>query len=551
MMPSATVKPKARNSRSCRTKGGTITQRGHMYDVQFERCGGKERHNHSFDFSSHPLRSKIPRYLFDRAEDLSSNTIINKCRTLKVLGEFFNSENERELNPRTYQLFLRWLRDTKDSRGAGRFIESTVSNYSKRCLEFYRFGLQNRYAGFSQRDLDTMLVAQNNLLRGACQRITQISVDKALSQETYYNLLRALSLELEQCRRVLQQRGSGARTSLYADGSQGMPRLDPNPYVVLAGVGGLLHGIRSPEFNSIKKTDLRVDPTHDRHELYVHAANKADGFIPVDGLFLEAWSLCEEWDGEARSSARSGERGVDDEGFIYSACYKYKFKRLIPLRTTYLNDQLLPYFYRKWFEHEVEGEDGVMRPLLHAENDPSRPLSCPYSKYRNAFGTHLADRQRDRQLTKEALRHEDESTGDRFYKNKTKLDHAKRVYHALKPEAQILAMKLKNPVMAGISAETLERAKSASASTPHGLCGAAMEGGDCVRASGCLNCPFLVVIASRRPRFEADRIDFEEKAEKLEAQGDIRGAENALSQAKLCQAHIIRIDNMFGGGSHE
>jgi hypothetical protein len=225
-------------------------------------------------------------------------------------------------------------------------------------------------------------------------------------------------------------------------------------------------------------------------------------------------------------------------------------RRIVQLRTSYLNEQVLSYFYRKWFKYEVEGKDGVMRPLLHAENDPSHPLSCPYSKYRNAFATHLADRQRDRQLTKEALRHENESTGDRFYKNKTKLDHAKRVYHALRPEAQILAMKLKNPIMAGISSETIGRAKSASASTPHGLCGVAMEGGNCVRASGCLSCPFLVVIASRRPRFEADRKDFEEKAEKLEAQGDIRGAENALSQAKLCQAHIIRIDDMLGGESH-
>jgi hypothetical protein len=163
----------------------------------------------------------------------------------------------------------------------------------------------------------------------------------------------------------------------------------------------------------------------------------------------------------------------------------------------------------------------------------------------------LADRQRDRQLTKEALRHEKESTGDRFYKKKSKLDHAKRVYHALKPEAQILAMKLKNPIMAGISAETIERAKGANADTPHGLCGVAMEGENCVRASGCLNCPHLVIIASRRPRFEADRKDFEEKAKKLEAKGDIRGAENALSQAKLCQAHIIRIDDMFDRGSDE
>jgi hypothetical protein len=548
MMSPGTVNPKAKNSRSYRTSGGSLTKTGHKYEVQFERYGGKERATYSFDFSSHPLRIIIARYLFDQAEGLSISTISNKCLLLRVLGEFLNLVNERGLNPRTHQSFLQWLRDTKGRGGAHRFNENTIMKYAGLCVECYKFGLQNKYAGFSQRDLDTIVVAQSNMLRGARKRTEQVSIDKALSQETFYNLLKAMSLELEQCRRVSKQRKSGVRVSLYADGSRGMLRLDPNPYVVLAGVCGLLHGIRSSEFCSIKRSDLRVDQINGRHELFVHATNKDDGYIPVDDLFLEVWSLCEEWDKDARACARVEEDSTDDPGFVYSASCSWRFKGLIPLRTSYLNRPFLPHFYKKWFEYEVTGEDGVKRPLLHAENDPTRPLWCPYSKYRNAFGVHLADRQRDRQLTKEALRHEKESTGDRFYKNKTKLDHAKRVYHALKPEAQILAMKLKNPIMAGISAETLERAKSANASTPHGLCGAAMEGEDCVRASGCLNCPHLVVIASRRPRFEADRKGFEEKAKKLEAKGDIRGAENALSQAKLCQAHIIRIDDMFDRG---
>jgi hypothetical protein len=547
MTPPGTVNPKAGNSRSCRAIGGTLTKVGHKYEVQFERYGGKERVTSTFDFSSHPLRPIITRYLFHQAEDLSGGTINNRCRVLEVLGEFLNSVNARELNPRTHRSFLQWLRDTKGRGGAHRFNENSIMNYAGLCVEFYKFGLQNRYVGFSQRDLDTIVMAQSNILRGARRRTEQISIDKALSQETFYNLLKAMSLELEQCRRVSKQRKSGARVSLYADGSRGMLRLDPNPYVVLAGVCGLLHGVRSSEFSSIKRTDLRVDPVHGRYELFVHAANKDDGYIAVDDLFLEVWSLCEEWDRDARAYARVGEN-IDEPGFVYSSSCARRFKGLIPLQTSYLNRPFLPHFYKKWFEYEILGEDGVTRPLLHAENDPTRPLWYPYSKYRNAFGVHLADRQRDRQLTKEALRHEKESTGDRFYKNKTKLDHAKRVYHALKPEAQILAMKLKNPVMAGISAETFQRAKSANAATPHGLCGAAMEGENCVRASGCLNCPHLVVIASRRQRFEADRKDFEERAKKLEAKGDIRGAENALSQAKLCQAHIIRIDDMFDRG---
>jgi hypothetical protein len=53
------------------------------------------------------------------------------------------------------------------------------------------------------------------------------------------------------------------------------------------------------------------------------------------------------------------------------------------------------------------------------------------------------------------------------------------------------------------------------------------------------------VIASRKPRFEADRDTYVETSKRLEAEGDFRGAENALSRAKLCEAHLIRIENLL------
>lgn len=343
---------------------------------------------------------------------------------------------------------------------------------------------------------------------------------------------------------MLRQRNAGERQSLY-NGVRTMANVDPNPYVVFAISCGLLHGVRSPEFSSIRRTDLRVESESGKHELYVHASNKPDGYIPVDDLFVELWSLCEEWDNEARVHARDEGIADGEAGFLYLGCYPQRRKAL-PVNTIYLNRLFLPYFYQKWFKHEVAG-----RPLLHAENDPTRPLWCPFSKYRNAFAVHFAGRERNRHVTKEVLRHKDVSTSERFYLNHTKLDHAKKVYHALKPEAHILAMGLKNPVEAGISTATLERAESASALLPHGICGVAIKGDGCVRASGCLECPHLVVIASRRPRFAADRDQYLKKADTLQAGGDVRGAENALSQAKLCQAHITRIDDMFGGGADE
>jgi hypothetical protein len=484
--------------------------------------------------------------MFDRAEDLSGGTIARKCSCLQILGEFLTSENEHELNPRTFQVFLRWLGSATDDSRANRFNENSIIGLAVTIIEMYAYGLQNNYPGFSQRDFDTMLVARRNVLRGFRRRATQISIDKALSKETYLNFLKAVTLEFEQCRGVLEQRSSGKRLSLYNDGMSGGLRLDPNPYVVFAALCGLRHGVRSQEFNAIRRADLCVDMENGQHELYLHASGKPDAYIPVDDAFVEAWSLCEEWDREARAFARDGEIGFDDSGFVYSSTSMRQYKAVTLLHTERLNRHFLPYFYRKWFKHDVQDKGGKTRPLLHAENDISIPLWCPYSKLRNAFAVHFAERERNRHITKEVLRHANVSTSERFYLNNTKLDHAKKVYYALKPEAQMLVMGLKNPVEAGISVETLEKAKAAGALLPHGICGAAINGNSCVRASGCLGCPYLVVIANRKPRFEAGREHYLKKADVLQAKGDFRGAENALSQAKLCQAHIIRINDTFG-----
>jgi len=533
-----------KGTRSYLLRGGTISKRGHTYTVRFERVGGKEHVTAKFDFSRHPLRALISRYLFVNAEDSAAGGVAYKGSILKYLEEFLMGENEHDLSPRTFQAFLRWMLNTTDKNGAARFGEQTIITSANTTVQLYRCGLDNNHPGFSQRDLDAILVARKNLLRGLRQQAAQVSIDKALSEETYYNLLRAVSLELEQCRLVLAQRNAGERPTLYNYGVQSAKHLDPNPYVVLAAYCGLLNGVRAPEFNSLKRADLRVDREGGRHELYLNAPNKADGFIPVSDVFVEVWSLCEEWDEEARASAGDGDSSQDEAGFVYFYGGN-QFRRPIPVHTVVLNRSFLPPFYEKWFRHEVEG-----RPLLHAENDVSSSLWCPYSKYRNAFAVHFAGRERNRHTTKEVLRHKDVSTSERFYLNSTKLDHAKKVYYALKPEAQILAMGLKNPVAAGVAAETLERAKSAGALLPHGVCGTAMRGDDCVRASGCLECPHLVVIASRRPRFEEDRDQYLKKADVLQAKGDVRGAENALSQAKLCQAHITRIDSTFCGGAN-
>jgi hypothetical protein len=269
----------------------------------------------------------------------------------------------------------------------------------------------------------------------------------------------------------------------------------------------------------------------------------------VDDTFVTAWRLCEEWSREARAFVGIKDAASDEQLLVYLSTATSHPETIVHFTTNHLNEIFLPYFYRKWFDHKIVDAEGRERPLLHADGDPNQPFWCGYRKLRNSFAIRFAERERNREVMREAMRHSSILTTERFYLQQTQLDHAKKVQAALKHESQILVMGLKNAVQAGISEDTLQRAKDAGALLPYGVCDSVLNGGDCARASDCLECPHLVVIASRKPRLEADRAAYLKMAEDRHTEGDLRGAENALSRAKTCQSHIIRIDDTFGGGT--
>lgn len=537
-------------TQTCIVIRGDVARHAHRYRVRFIRAGGDDLTTCHWNLDSHPLRTLFPRYVFEGAEELTGTTIHFKLFALQVLGEFLSVAGENDLNPRTFAAFIRWLNSEQEGDRC-RFSEGSIVGYVIRVKELYEFGLSAKRVGWSQRDLDVIKITADKTLRGFRKRSLQNSIDKAVSGETFYDLLKAITLEFEQCKSVLKARDVGERPSLYDHAAIGLKRLDPNPYVVLAGMCALCHGIRSCELNVLTHADLRIDPDGGNHELYLRAPNKTDAFIPVGDTLVTAWELCRQWDEEARRFVGEAIEPTGNISFVYLPTFYGRPKTLARLVTPYLNRHILPHFYRKWFAYKVKGADGKERPLLHAEGDPTKPFWCNYSKMRNAFAVHFAERERNRTLTSEVLRHKHVSTTERFYLNPTRLDHAKKVHRALKSESQLLAMGLKNAVEAGVSEETLRRAEESGAVLPHGICGTALSGGACVRASGCLECPHLVVVASRKPRFEADRDAYLKISEDLQSKGDLRGAENALSRAKSCQAHIIRIDDMFAGGTNE
>jgi hypothetical protein len=525
---------------------GEIARDGHAYRVTFPRASGKKVVNYYYNFSHHPFKNLLAKYLFKDAEEVTAATLNGRCKVLELLEEFLSSAGESDLNPETFTLYIRWLLESKKSDGGRRFKDSTIPSYVNVAKAFYRFGLKNGQRGWNQRDLDDMTTVVFKSLRGCRERGAQDSIDRALSFQTFSDLAKAVALEFEQCKQVFREWKAGNRDSPYNFKARFMGIIDPNPLVVFALQAVMRHGLRAEELNALTSSDLNVDEVRGNHEIYVHAPNKMDDYIPVDEAFLTSWQLCEAWSQEARRIV--GPEGVQlfkDVLFVYPPTNSHHSHPLMQFSSYMLNQSHLPYFLKKWFGYKVRGEDGNERPLLHAEDDATRPLEIDYDKLRNAFAVRFAEREKNRAVTSRVMRHKQLTTAERYYLHQTRLDHAKKVQIALKSEAVFLAMNLKNPVAAGVSEETLRRAKETGAVLPHGLCGSALEGQDCQRASNCLECPFLVVIESRRSRFVDDREAYLEEGRDLEAAGDWRGAENALSRAKVCEAHLIRMDNLF------
>ena len=132
------------------------------------------------------------------------------------------------------------------------------------------------------------------------QRTSQRAVETALSVETFTALVKAVSLEMDECEKVLRERDAGKRASLYNLGIKYTGLIDPNPFVAFSLEAGLRYGLRSQELNSLRPEDFRIDESGGHHYLYVHAPDKEDDFTPIDEDFLRSLDVCREWSREAR-----------------------------------------------------------------------------------------------------------------------------------------------------------------------------------------------------------------------------------------------------------
>jgi hypothetical protein len=525
---------------------GTVGVNGQMYVVTFPRASGKITVNYRYDFTEHPFRKLIPHFLLGDAPERGAGLINGQCHVLKLLEEFFSERSHTRFNPESFKSFIQWLYASKKPDGGRRFRESTIPAVVNLARSFYLSGLDQKYPGWSQLELDLITEIIHKVLHGAGWRNTQESVDLALSGETFMSLVRAVKLEFERCREVFEAHSSGERASLHnlsIHYVHGLRVIDPNPYVVFALLFGICYGGRSSELNALTLSDVRIDPLDGRHEIHLHAPDKQDGYLPANDVFLHAFELSRRWSAEARRLC--GPKGAETHPEALLVClststYSGRDVPLIPFSTYHLNEPFMRYFYRKWFTHNVVDEQGVERPLLHAEGDPTKPLWCSFRKIRNAFGSCFSQQEAARDVISKVMRHNDPKMTEMHYLQLTRLEHAKRVQSALQPKSRLLARSLKNPTAAGISEETLRKARECEVLKP--------SASDTHLPKTRRDRTARQDPEDRKPDNDSGRTQLNAKKEKyltlsreLEAEGDLRGAENARRRAEICLTSIARM----------
>lgn len=528
------------------TTNGKVSRTGDMYEVTFPRAGGKRVVTSRFDFTRHRLREAVRRFVLGDAEGVSAGTIRGRCYAAKFLGEFLEADGSHDLTPETYRAFLRWLENETRPNGTKRFGENAVDTYAILVLAFYASGLEGSTAGWTRRNLDLMSECRAHQSRGSRQRQYQRSVDAAVSERAFNDLARAVALEFEECEQALAAYHAGERSHLQVPG-RGLECLDPNPFVVFALQAAMRMGLRASEFNALGPDDICRDPERSNHEIYVHAPNKADDFIPVDDVFIRSLDLCLAWQ-EAARGEKMGEGCVWPSALlVYLSTDPMMQGSPVVLHTGLLNEVHLPYFYAKYFGVRVPTKNGSDRPLLHAEEDPDQPFWLSFAKIRNSFAVRLSEQEADIGVVQQVMRHQAFRTTHSYYLHRRKNDHARKTAVALESEARLLVLGLTRPAIVGVSDETVARAREAGALVPHGYCKSTLEGQGCIFPGDCLECKQLRVIESRLPRLGTDRDVYLAKAAALEEIGDSRAAENRRRLAARAQAYIYAVEDRQAG----
>lgn len=481
-----------------------------------QRFTATRESQHAMNLSG-PLGAHALEYVWTHGPAWPAGTLANAGIALERFSAFLARTKRLGFSPQAY---AEWLDDLmKDG-----LEETTRRGYATLVRIFAETWLPKRGLLTAGEALSVRRRFKRHF-RGFRRRAEERMREQAVSPQEYVRLVRAIRLELEESRRLLD--APAAEQEAYDH--HALPLL---PFVLLCGV---LLAVRSSEVNAWDAADMRIrdgEPC-----VYVHAPNKRDGYIWLPPTVRVAWDVAERWMARYRAAA-----APDDPLLVVRHP-----DTGAPVRfDTIWVAGALRVFYRKWFART--GRDGA--PVLYRERGGERvPFALGYDQYRSAAITEMARHEQNPEKLRIFARHASIQTTYSYYVREAYEAWLGEVARTLAPgevSADVAAgaelARIATP-LAVATPEERAAADAAGARVPGGVCGLALKRIGCTRARLCLLCLYFRIHPDRREHFALAFQGAMARRDRAAGEGRKRDAEIHTNVMTLNQAVLDRIDD--------
>lgn len=469
-----------------------------------------------FDLGGYPFSKRMCEFIALVAPSQGAGSTRGYCHAFASFIEHCKETGCRTVTGESLASYISWTKTAKTRRRRTLYFEGTRKTYSNNLLVFMDW-----LATLGDISLNEVFAARSRhkkAFRGIGARLLELSWLKAVSPDEFIRLTRAIRLEYESCKRLLEQ-----------------PTTEQNKYPVtfpllpFSMLLGTELAVRAVEFNHLRICDVRGD------RLLLNPPNKDPSEVWLSPSLMSALELAQQWMARYRTSC------APDEPLLAFPMWKGpRAKQIVPFDTILLLVSLNR-FYEKYFD--LSSPDGV--PYLYADSQADdstvKRFSLPFKDFRSAAITEAARHERNPARVMRFARHKQFSTTLRYYIRETHKRWKSNVAKALAPSAELVRISLENRVA---TQEEEMAAESATAAVPGGHCEQALAGDQsCKRATDCRLCAFFRIHVSKRSFFLKEMEDSVLQADFLQnTQGLLRDAQNLREFAALNQAIIDRID---------
>jgi hypothetical protein len=486
------------------------------YRVAVTAVTAARRTTMEFELGGHAFSQRMCEFIALVAPSQAAGSTTAYCHAFGSFIEHCKETGYRTVTGESFASYINWTKTARTRRRRTLYFEGTRQTYSSHLLAFMDW-----LATLGDMSLNEVFAARSRhkkAFRGIGARLLQLSWLKAVSPDEFIRLTRAIRLEFESCKRILEQPTSEQKKYQVT-----FPLL---PFSMLLGTE---LAVRAVEFNHLRIRDVRGD------RLLLNPPNKDPSEVWLSPSLMSALELAQQW------MARYRTKCAPDEPLLAFPMWKGpRAKQIVPFDTILLLVSLNR-FYEKYFD--LSAPDGA--PYLYADPQADesslKHFSLSFKDFRSAAITEAARHERNPARVQRFARHKHFSTTLRFYVRETHKRWISNVAKSLAPSAELIRISLENRVA---SRQEETAAESASAAVLGGHCEQALAGDrSCKRATDCRFCAFFRIHVSKRSFFLKEMEDSVLQADFLQnTQGLLRDAQNLREFAALNQAIIDRID---------